>query len=449
MKTPWASIAKIEADGAHSGTGFLVGGKLVLTALHVVADKATGRPFPNLVLRFDTNAEYADGSQMFETRARLAEELWDTGLDFALLECDTAPPGRPLSLVNCCGQNENCLCPGFAVQRLAGFTATGHIASLNDPMPGGLAAIGIQFDFGSGVYMKGHSGSAVFVGSRVAGFLRTAFVDENERTMGGIVHATPLRDVVACCDRVKPGLLSFRPPIEWPEPGPAHVRILADRRAEFEIFEKMITGRSRERILLLSGESGSGKTLLTEKLIQYAKSLGVPVASADCKGTPDLDRIFNKLLSGLGPGILPQAETATGYARIWRLLDDLAELKRPVLIALDTWESSTDETLEMIEKVLQAIPGTPAAVVVIGGQAVPDCASGNWAGLAVPRHLEPIDSSEDWIEYARGKFPAVHFSEDHVEGITLAARGRPNLIDILLDGLHDSTRAFATSGGQP
>ena len=74
MKTPWASIARIEADGVHSGTGFLVTRKYVLTALHVVADE-TGRPFPGILLRFDTNAEYGDNSKVFETKAVLRNNI--------------------------------------------------------------------------------------------------------------------------------------------------------------------------------------------------------------------------------------------------------------------------------------------------------------------------------------------------------------------------------------
>jgi hypothetical protein len=81
-------------------------------------------------------------------------------------------------------QRDKCSSPGFAVQNPSGFTVIGDISSPNDPLPGGGAAIGIQFQFGSGVLMKGHSGAAVFVNNRAVGLLRTAFLDESEKTMG-------------------------------------------------------------------------------------------------------------------------------------------------------------------------------------------------------------------------------------------------------------------------
>jgi hypothetical protein len=283
MRTPWASIAKIEVDGAHSGTGFLVTKNLVLTALHVVADK-TGRPFPRILLRFDTNAEYSDGGTVFETKAHIVEGCWSIEHDFVLLECANPPPSKPLNISDRCRQLDDCFSPGFASQNPSGFTVIGNISSLNDPINGGDTAIGIQFRFGSGLLMKGHSGAPVFVNERVVALLRTAFLDEKEKTMGGIVHAISVARVVEFCNQRSPGLLAYHVPITWPGPSATHNRILADRKEEFEVFERMVTGQSNERVLLLKGESGYGKTDLADELVRYARGLGLQVVQADCKG---------------------------------------------------------------------------------------------------------------------------------------------------------------------
>ena len=449
MKTPWASIARIEADGVHSGTGFLVTRKHVLTALHVVADE-TGRAFPGILLRFDTNAEYGDNSKVFETKAHIEEGLWSTEHDFALLECDQAPPSEPLSLGDRCQQRDPCSSAGFAIQKPSGFTVIGDIASLNDPMAGGGTAIGIQFRFGSGVLMKGHSGAAVFVNNRVVGLLRTAFLDDSKRTMGGIIHATSIQQVVAFCNRLRPGLLAFHPPILWPNPLPTQVRVLADRREEFEIFVRMITGQSKERVLLLRGESGSGKTVLANELMEYAKGLGLQVAKADCKGCPSVDSILATLLFDLPSGFLPETERAVGALRFSKMIEDLTALDRPLLIALDTWQDSSEEVRKWIEQwLLPGVPRMPGLVAMIGGHNVPKPAQ-TWGDFAALRQLEPITSAQDWFEYTQRKWPPVGIPKERVETITLAVgpRGRPNVIDGLLDGLQGGLLALATPGGR-
>ncbi len=450
MRTPWASIAKIEADGVHSGTGFLVTNRYVLTALHVVADK-TGRPFPKILLRFNTNAEYSDGSSEFETEAHLVVDLWSAEHDFALLECVNLPPGKPLLLTDRCRQRDECSSPGFAIQDPTGFDAIGKISGLNDPTDNGSTAIGVQFDFGSGVLMKGHSGAALFVRERVVGFLRTAFLDEQKKTMGGILHATSISHVMEHCNRLKPGLLVIDPPIQWPAPLPSHSRLLADRREEFEIFDRMVTGRCLERVLLLKGVSGSGKSVLMAELTGYASSLGLPVAHADCKGCPTVDALFNTFMFAVAPGTLPGSETATGFSRLHAMIEDLTALDRPIVFALDTWQDSSDEVRKWIgQLLLRNLPRMPGVVVLIGGQkGLPEHKDQTWAEYAVLRNLEPITSVEDWYEYTQRKWPSVDIPKVMVETITRAVgpQSGPNVIVSLLGTLMNSLAESAAAGG--
>jgi hypothetical protein len=298
--------------------------------------------------------------------------------------------------------------------------------------------------------MKGHSGAAVFVNNRVVGLLRTAFLDESEKTMGGIVHATPIQSVVEFCNRRIPGLLAFHPPVRWPRGISAESPILADRKEEFAIFVGMITGTSKKRVLLLQGESGSGKTVLANELADYARRLGLYVARADCKGTPALDSVIESLLLDVR-GVLANADAAQGASRLSEIIEDLAALDRPFLLALDTWQESSEPVRKWIgQTLLPNLPRLPGVVVLIGGQKdLPDAKSKRWEELAESRHLKPIDSAQDWFDYSRRKWPSATIDQSHVQAITIVATGKPNVIDGYLDVLQNQLPGPRAFGGNP
>src|SRR5437868_4938411 len=89
------AIARIDVMQAGKsisrGTGFLVADGLVLTALHVVADRSKDALtlYPGEILL--TFPSYA-------TKAVIHETYYDRLADWALLKCETAPPLRPLPL---------------------------------------------------------------------------------------------------------------------------------------------------------------------------------------------------------------------------------------------------------------------------------------------------------------------------------------------------------------
>jgi hypothetical protein len=298
--------------------------------------------------------------------------------------------------------------------------------------------------------MKGHSGAAVFVNNRVVGLLRTAFLDESEKTMGGIVHATPIQSIVEFCNRLIPGLLALHPPVRWPRGVSAESPILADRKEEFAIFVGMITGTSKKRVLLLQGESGSGKTVLAKKLADYASRLGLYVAQADCKGTPALDSMIDSLLLDVR-GVLANADAAQGASRLSEIIEDLAALDRPFLVALDTWQESSEPVRKWIgQTLLPNLPRLPGVVVLIGGQKdLPDAKSKRWEELAESRHLKRIHSAQDWFDYSRRKWPSATIDQSHVQAITIVATGKPNVIDGYLDVLQNQLPGPRAFGGNP
>src|SRR5215831_8213338 len=90
------AIARIEiiqaGAGVGRGTGFLVGDGLVLTALHVVADRRSDRLKPydgEIRLSFPSRTPIV---------AQVHEDLWDRRADWILLVTDPLPDVQPLPL---------------------------------------------------------------------------------------------------------------------------------------------------------------------------------------------------------------------------------------------------------------------------------------------------------------------------------------------------------------
>jgi hypothetical protein len=151
------------------------------------------------------------------------------------------------------------------------------------------------------------------------------------------------------------------------------------------------------------------------------------------------------------PGILPGAEAAQGASRFSEMIEDLALLDRPFLVALDTWQESSESVRKWIgQTLLPHMPRMPAVVVLIGGQKdLPDAKAKTWEDLAESRPLEPIPSVQDWFDYSRRKWPSASFDKQHVEAITVIASGKPNVVDGHLDTLTKGLPARTPFGGNP
>src|SRR5215813_3610611 len=89
------AIARIEVKQQNGslirGTGCLVAEGLVLTALHVIADRSK----ESLTLR---SGEIVLTFPNHSTKAFVHETYFDRLSDWALLRCEAAPPIRPLPL---------------------------------------------------------------------------------------------------------------------------------------------------------------------------------------------------------------------------------------------------------------------------------------------------------------------------------------------------------------
>lgn len=133
------------------------------------------------------------------------------------------------------------------------------------------------------------------------------------------------------------------------------------------------------------------------------------------------------------------------------MIEDLAVLDRPFLVALDTWQDSSEPVRKWIgQTLLPNMPRMLGVVVLIGGQKdLPDARAKTWEDLAESRQLRPILSAKDWFDYSRRKWPSANIDRKHVEAITVIASGRPDVVcghlEILQKGL--PTRNY--SGGNP
>jgi hypothetical protein len=219
----------------------------------------------------------------------------------------------------------------------------------------------------------------------------------------------------------------------WPTASPTYEYPLADRKEEFSLFEKTITGGNRKRILLFKGDSNSGKTVLMSELLSYARHLHLRTAFLDFKGCPSEDDLFESFKLDLGHHLMPNS-FGEKDGKFFYLISDLQLLSEPLILFFDTYQEVSDSSRRWIEKhLLTRLERIPSVVVVIGGQQVPEYQRQSWRDLSEFRELRAIRRVEDWLEYIRRKWPSPHVNSDYVKALILATRGNPGQLSALLE----------------
>jgi hypothetical protein len=203
-----SAVAKVVAGTGErqaSGTAFYIGGRFVLTALHVVADVDRGAPrfLSPITLTFP-------GGHV--TRATVAAEMSDIQSDWAVLDCAQPPSVTPLELRHDA--------PHDAAWRAFGYPGTAAVGEVREGETiagtvrdqtktlGGVVAIQLYCEeaaAGLGAPLHGFSGAPCLIEGRVAGLLRSTLVQEltdgrrlsHIFTKGGTVFACPASAVVA------------------------------------------------------------------------------------------------------------------------------------------------------------------------------------------------------------------------------------------------------------
>jgi len=241
------AITRVDArdDGARkTGTAFYIGGKYVMTALHVVANTQVRPPafLRSIKLQFPDVAELIT--------ATVVDGLWSADGDWTVLECETLPDAVAIEIGAEPALGTEWITYGFPEIKPTGMTIAGKVRDARHrPLPGFaelplhpvLQLFSEEAGAGMGARMHGFSGAPCLVDGKAVGVLRSTLIEEivdgqSQRllfTQAGTLYATPARSVVEWqADRHKailPG--SWAPPgivtrdfivlLSQQEPGPA------------------------------------------------------------------------------------------------------------------------------------------------------------------------------------------------------------------------------------
>lgn len=266
------AIARIDVlrDGqsASRGTGTLVTADLVLTAMHVVADRTAAALslYPGAItLAFPG----------FVTEAQVVDRGWNPNADWILLRCVTPPPIPPLPLADSVSDGAQWETYGFPdanprdgmVQIGTVDNATGSFENVH-----AFQLFSNQASAGSGAPVKGLSGGPVIVDGAMVAVLRSSLMRDG-LNVAGTLYGCPVDLILQATGELLPVPDPVRGLPGLPrQPLPASPFRFLDRfsSADAEIF----FGRNREirqvrdtviatdgpPVILLYGQSGAGKS---------------------------------------------------------------------------------------------------------------------------------------------------------------------------------------------
>lgn len=237
-------------------------------------------------------------------------------------------------------------------------------------------------------------------------------------------------DLLAWLTAAAPSPAAPQPPtIPWPTLHAPFDRRMANRDAEFQLFEAMLQGRSAQRALLIQGESGRGKSMLVNSFIRLARQLRLGHTLIDCQNPSwSLDSVLNTLENDMTNASNSLAgETSEQHRR--RLLTKLKALAQPHLLLLDSFEKAPGELKQWLEDdVLARLLNCPALVVVVCGQSVPKTQGKFWQDDVHSLALPLIANPEAWHACYQ------HVPADFIQNLVCYTKGDPAVISRVLDG---------------
>ena len=273
-RKPIARIDVIHQErNVSRGTGSFVGGRFVLTALHVVANRQTMPPIPHpgrIHLTFPGH----------RTEAVIRQDCYDVRADWVLLECVDPPPVRPMPLGELNESGGGFETFGFPdMQPIDGMVQRGTVENHDAELLGAKAfqLLSNQAAAGDGAPIQGSSGSPVVVENALVGVLRAALLDERQMTRAGTLYACPLGAVLDRCGdllpmpdpcRGLPGLrrrpLPVRPFTYLNQFSAAEAEIFFGRNRAIRQLYEQLTAEDAPPLLLLYGQAGVGKSSFLE-----------------------------------------------------------------------------------------------------------------------------------------------------------------------------------------
>jgi hypothetical protein len=195
------AIARIEVirDNVviRRGTASLVGHRLVLTALHVVADRAADPP------EFFSGSIELTFTRQFSTVATVLPGRWNPLEDWVLLTCAAVPADtEPLRLAAIDRDGATWTTYGFPDAEHEGLAIHGTVTNSHGELVGGQVAAYQLYSpeaaAAKGLKAKGLSGAPVIVGNAAIGVIRRAPL-EGDRVEAGTLFACPMSLVASHC----------------------------------------------------------------------------------------------------------------------------------------------------------------------------------------------------------------------------------------------------------
>jgi hypothetical protein len=192
------------------------------------------------------------------------------------------------------------------------------------------------------------------------------------------------------------------PPTDpWPD-GPLSVMWpLADHVRVLEVFGAMVRRGAKQRLLLLRGDFGLGKSWLLQSMYQNALTWdGVRVGLLDAKGTADIGPALAAWAQDLGVG-LPQTGAVLAPV-LSSVVDQLRAAAQPTLLLIDTFDQAPPDVQQWV--LTQLLPGllrSPWLRVVVAGVQVPNPQSAVWSMLCGPVQQLSRPTPDDWHKWCQ------------------------------------------------
>lgn len=370
------AIARIDImqDGrsVSRGTGTLVTDRLVVTALHVVADRAQQPPAP---IAGTIRVTFPTGS----CDAVVLREYVDTQADWALIECQAPPRVRPLPLGELTSADSEFSTFGFPdAQPLDGMVHTGTLENSAAEIFGvrAIQLFSKQAAAGTGEPVKGLSGAPVIVEGALVGVLRVSLM-KDQQNVAGTLYATPIGPIADRCGAVLPlpdpcrGLpgLKAQPlpqtPFRFLAPfTDKDAEIFFGRNREIRALHDRLTSETTAPIVLLYGQSGVGKSSVLDAGVRPRLARTHDVRYVRRSGGSTLvDTLLGTLTGAAASGA-----TGDQIAAAWATAE--ATHGKPVVVFLDQVdeiytragaETDEDDTLFEALRALWAVGGKPPA----------------------------------------------------------------------------------------
>lgn len=225
--------------------------------------------------------------------------------------------------------------------------------------------------------------------------------------------------------------------VRWPEPLTDFTPDFANRQDVWPTIERMLTGHSRKRIVILEGETNHGKSELIRECVRYAREAGLLVVAIDFKGGHrTISHILGELDLTLGP-YLPEF-SGSGARDPLLLRRDLRRLERPLLVLLDTYEQalSNREVADWVQyQLLIEVEHCPALAVLVAGQESPDRKRALWKDQSQHFRLGPITETKAWEDWVRRRFPRLESADIDINTLVLASEGVPGAMAVFCSGI--------------